>query len=294
MAPRLDAEIRSQPDLWELMGARARRLEALLPRHGRLMVIGCGTSFYVARACAALWESSGRGEADAFPASEAPVARPYQAVVAISRSGTTTEVLRALESLPAAVRKIAISAVSGSRVVAAADEAMEIPEADEQAIVQTRFPTTTLCLMRALAGHDVGAIVHDGRAALMGALPLDPNRFDRFVFLGRNWTVGICEEAALKLREAARAWAEAYPAMEFRHGPISACDERSAVWTMGHADAALNRDVEATGATVRVGNLDPIAELVLAQRIAELAQRRGLDPDNPPYLTRSVTLDQEG
>ena len=99
------------------------------------------------------------------------------------------------------------------------------------------------------------------------------------------------EEAALKLREAARAWAEAYPAMEYRHGPISLADADTVVWPIGELDPALRSDIERTGATVRVDGGDPLATLLTVQRTAvALAEARGLDPDAPRNLTRSVVL----
>jgi fructoselysine-6-P-deglycase FrlB-like protein len=49
--------------------------------------------------------------------------------------------------------------------------------------------------------------------------------------------------------------------------------------------------VRATGATVREASLDPMAELVLVHRMAiALAEAKGLDPDHPVHLTRSVVL----
>ena len=103
--------------------------------------------------------------------------------------------------------------------------------------------------------------------------------------------VVLAAEAALKLREAAGARTESYPVMEYRHGPISAAGERSLVWTFGPADSALVDDVRATGATIVQGELDPMVDLVTAQRTAvALAEARGLDPDRPRHLARSVVL----
>ena len=122
-------------------------------------------------------------------------------------------------------------------------------------------------------------------------IPVDPGSFDRFHFLGRGWTVGLAYEAALKLREAALAWSEAYPAMEYRHGPIALADGRTLVVPMGEIDPALAADIRATGATLLDAEAEPLASLVLAHRLAiSLAHLRGLDPDNPRNLTRSVVL----
>ena len=65
-------------------------------------MIGCGTSWFMAAAYAALREQLGAGETDTFAASQFPAERTYDRVVAISRSGTTTEVIRAIggDALP--------------------------------------------------------------------------------------------------------------------------------------------------------------------------------------------------
>jgi fructoselysine-6-P-deglycase FrlB-like protein len=103
--------------------------------------------------------------------------------------------------------------------------------------------------------------------------------------------VGLAREAALKMREASLSWAEAYPAMEYRHGPISVTTAGTATWMFGEAPDGLAEQVRATGASWVPGRLDPLAELVLAQRLAvAVAAARGLDPDRPRHLTRSVIL----
>ncbi len=263
----------------------------LPPTGDRVAIIGCGTSYYMAQAIAAAREGLGRGETDAFPASEMPIGRDYDAVVAISRSGTTTEVVRALRALPAGHASLAISTAPGTPVVLASTSAVLLPFADEASIVQTRFATTVLALMRAHLGEDLGPVVADAEIALVRALPAEPSDFEHFVFLGTGWSVGLANEAALKFREAGGAWAEAYPAMEYRHGPISVAGPSSLVWLLGPVEQDLAADVRATGALVIESGSDPMAELILLQRTAvALAEARGLDPDRPNHLSRSVVL----
>jgi len=285
-------EIATQPAAWSEAAARAPALADTIPPPGaRLLVAGCGTSFYVAQAFAALREGRGDGEGDAFAASEAPLDRRYDCLLAISRSGTTTEVRRLLQAVPEGTVTVAISAVAGTPVVRAATRSIVLDFADERSVVQTRFATTALALLRSHVGDDMGTVVREAEAALGADLPIDPGSFDHFVFLGRGWTVGLANEAALKMREASGAWAESYPAMEFRHGPISVAGTRSVVWTLGKVDRGLLEEAAATGATVVANGLDPMAELVLVQRTAvALAEARGLDPDRPRHLTRSVVL----
>jgi fructoselysine-6-P-deglycase FrlB-like protein len=278
-------EIGSQPRLWRQ--AAALRPDVLPPSEADVCVIGCGTSLYMAQAWAALREAAGNGRTDAFPASEVPLGRRYDVVVALSRSGTTTEVVHALGRLQAA-RTVAITAVAGTPVAEAADDALVLDFADEASVVQTRFATTALTLLRAHEGVDTAAAADDAERAL--TLPL-PDAADRWAFLGRGWTVGLAHEAALKLREAAQAWTEAYPVFEYRHGPISIAGPGAAVWFLGAPTDGIGDRVAEAGGAVIAPDLDPLASLVLAQRTAvALAEAAGLDPDNPRNLTRSVVL----
>jgi fructoselysine-6-P-deglycase FrlB-like protein len=285
-------EIESQPSVWRQAAKTAVEIGPRLPSAGqRIAIIGCGTSYYIAQSVAAARESAGHGESDAFVASEMPPTRRYDAVLAISRSGTTTEVVRALTSLDTRTPSLAISAVPCTPVVEAATDAVLLPFADETSIVQTRFATAALALMRAALGHDLAPAIADAEASLASALPVDPTEFEHFVFLGHGWTVGLAFEAALKFRETSGAWAEAYPGMEYRHGPISVAGANTLVWFLGAAAPDLVSAIRATGATVQGSGADPMAELVTLQRMAvALAVSRGLDPDRPQHLTRSVVL----
>jgi fructoselysine-6-P-deglycase FrlB-like protein len=290
-------EVASQPDCWRRAGRAAAGHATVLPPAGaRVAVIGCGTSWHVADSHAAAREAAGAGETDAFPASELPDARPYDAILAISRSGTTTEVVRALERLRGRPT-VAVVADAGSPVAALAGAAVALAFADEESVVQTRFATTALALLRAHLGEDVEALAVQAEAALAAPLPARLEASRHFVFLGTGPAVGLAAEAALKLREAAGAWCEAYPAMEYRHGPLSAAGVETLVWMLGSGGpfaaeiAALPAEIEATGATVVTSARDPLAELVVIQRAAiALALARGLDPDAPRHLQRSVVL----
>jgi glutamine---fructose-6-phosphate transaminase (isomerizing) len=216
-------EISSQPDTWGTAFGRVAELKDVLVVPGeRVLAIGCGTSAFVAQSFARLREGAGFGETDAAYASELPVDRQYDRVVAFSRSGTTTEILTALRDLPSATRKVVVTAVAGSAVGELADDRVVFEFADEASVVQTRFPTSVLVAARAALGLPYERIVEDGRSAVAAALPVDPSRFHHFVFLGTGWTVGLAHEAALKVREMAQCWSESYPAMDFRHGPVAA------------------------------------------------------------------------
>ncbi|MFF5369580.1 SIS domain-containing protein [Streptomyces sp. NPDC013187] len=289
----VEDELASQPECWERAASEAPRFLKALPAPGeRVAIVGCGTSYFMAQAAAALREGAGQGETDAFAASEFPHGRRYDRVVALTRSGTTTEVLDLLTRLEDGTRTTAITADPDTPVTTAADDLAVLDFADERSVVQTRFATTALTLLRAHLGLHPGTAVTDARTALAEPLPGGLVECGQFTFLGRGWTVGLANEAGLKMREAALAWAEAYPAMEYRHGPISVSTEGTATWMLGDAPDGLAEQVRGTGASWIAGALDPLAELVRVHRLAvAVAASRGLDPDTPRHLTRSVILE---
>lgn len=288
----VDIETASQPECWRRAAELAQTQAAALPATGeRIAVVGCGTSFYMAQAYAALREESGQGESDAFAASEFPIGRGYDRVVALTRSGTTTEVLELLDRLRGVTRTVAITADPDTPVMTSADEVVVLDFADEQSVVQTRFATTLLTLLRAHLGLHSDAVVRDAETALAEPLPEGLLDCTQFTFLGRGWTAGLANEAALKMKEASLSWTEAYPAMEYRHGPISIATTGTATWMFGTAPEGLAEQVLSTGARWVQSGLDPLAELVRVQRLAiARAAARGLDPDSPRHLTRSVVL----
>lgn len=289
----VEDELKSQPECWTRAAEEAGRYREALPAPGeRVAVVGCGTSYFMAQAVAALREGAGQGETDAFAASEFPYGRSYDRVIALTRSGTTTEVLELLgRSRGEATRTTAVTADPATPVMTAADDVVVLDFADERSVVQTRFATTALTLLRAHLGLHTDSVVADGRTALTTDLPQGLAECAQFTFLGRGWTVGLANEAGLKMREASLSWTEAYPAMEYRHGPISITTESTATWMFGEAPRGLAEQVRATGGRWIAGRLDPLAELVRAQRLAvAVAAARGLDPDRPRHLTRSVIL----
>ncbi|ADB34497.1 sugar isomerase (SIS) [Kribbella flavida DSM 17836] len=288
--PFVSTEIATQPALWRQVSAGFAQYGGALPAAGaRVAAVGCGTSWFMAMAYAALREDLGQGETDAFAGSEFAFGRQYDAVVVISRSGTTTEVLDLIRrtSLPT----IAITATAGSPITELADHTILLDFADEQSVVQTRFATTTLALLRASLGQDLTQAAADAETAL--AIDVDElAKLEQVTYVGTRWTVGLAHEAGLKQREAASAWTEAYPAMDYRHGPIAIAQPGRGVWVFGEPPAGLLDDIAATGATVvHHAELDPMASLVVAQRVAVAkALALGLNPDQPRSLSRSVIL----
>lgn len=290
----MDIELQSQPDCWELAMRQASR-EQLLPARGqRVAVVGCGTSWFMAQSYAAARESSGAGETDAYAASEASAitTRAYDAVVAITRSGTTSEILALIAGLKGKTPTVVIVGDLESPAAAQADAVIGLPFADESSVVQTRFATSALVYLLSSVGLELDSAVADAREALRADTPAELHAAEQFSFLGSNWTIGLAHEAALKMREGAQGWTESYPAMEYRHGPIAVAQQGRVVWVLGQAPAGLREDVAATGALYISTGAHPLADLARIHKITlDRARSLDLDPDFPRHLSRSVILE---
>jgi fructoselysine-6-P-deglycase FrlB-like protein len=292
----LAREIATQPDDWARVVGRLDRVARHLPRAGeRVATIGCGTSWFMGQAYAARREELGQGVTDAYAASEHRLARGYDRVVVISRSGTTTEVVEVVDGLRSSgTPHVSVVATPGTPVAERSAATIVLDDVDERSVVQTRFATTTLALLRASLGEDLAPVVEQARAVLAED-PADAHGplvlAEQVTFLGRGWTNGIANEAALKLRESAQFWSESYPAMEYRHGPISIAAPGRAVWAFGHVPEGLVDEVRGAGAHFEHRDVDPLADLVRLHRLClARAESAGLDPDHPRGLTRSIVL----
>lgn len=287
----LATELATQPDNWAAVGEIDR---TALPTTGQsVAVVGCGTSYNVATSWADLRETTGHGRTDAWPASEARLDRDYDALVAITRSGTTTEVNELLQRTN--IPSVVIVADGSTEAVEHADHAIVLDDVDEQSVVQSRFATTVLALLRTQVDDDLGPAIEQAHAIVAAT---DHDLFqqvmdvEQVTFLGSGWAYGMALEAALKLRESAQFWSEAYHGMEYRHGPLSIAAPGRAVWALGSLPSGLGDDVASTGATLLDHGRDPMAELVAIHRYSlHMARKRGLDPDDPRGLSRSIILE---
>ncbi|MDR2254490.1 MAG: SIS domain-containing protein [Arthrobacter sp.] len=295
----MEEELRSQPEVWTRAIAEAserRATEPVAAPGQRVAVIGCGTSWFMAQSWAKARELAGQGLTDAFSASESDLslrAQHYDLLVAITRSGTTTEVLEVLTELKGVLPTVAIIGDTDTPIVGLADRIVALPYADERSVVQTRFATTALAYLLTDSGIDLGAAVEDARVAVDTPTEQELIDAEQFTFLGRGWTYGLANEAGLKMREAVQGWTESYPAKEYRHGPISIAGPNRVTWLIGDGPSALRGEVEVTGGTyLHHAEVHPLAELARVHRVTlDRALARGLNPDEPRHLTRSIILD---
>jgi glutamine---fructose-6-phosphate transaminase (isomerizing) len=296
----IEQDIRSIPTILRQTHARIdERRDALMPLlNGPMAFLGCGSSYCVAMALAALYEQERHVPGQAIIASDY-LPRPTWTHVAISRTGETTELVTAMQHIhEAGGRCLLLVGEQGSPAEAHADLVLPLEFAAEQGVIQTRFvvaATQALRLLMAAVRTPLDNLPERMEQALATFDPSPLVRFDHVVFLGRGWCYGLASAAALNLQETALMVPEAHQTLDYRHGPIASADERTLVWCLDPLDnaasAAVINDVRRTGATVQWTEVDPLIAVAQAQLSAlRKAEARGLDPMAPRHLSRAIIL----
>lgn len=284
------------------------------------VVVGCGSSYNLAMSVAAFLNEKGFG-AIAVPGNEW-VRRPHSYkthtrhthVIAISRSGETTELIEAARRSRAdGLPVTAITCDASSALVANADHVMTAATHPEEGIVMTASASLMLILALRFAGIDTAPALPAARALLT-----EFNRHDgaflegrtHFVFLGGGVLHGIAAEGALKLEEMSLTATETYFPLEYRHGPVSVVDRQTLVVMLYHPDTRdeeqrLAAELSAMGAFVigfgGAGDLSldaagpaDLRGLVCLPALqllgAQLARLRGVDTSAPRHLTKVVRI----
>ncbi len=332
-------EIFSQPEVWaaalEVLTAQRAGI-APLWRHGhydQVLFTGCGSTYFVSWAAASLLQELSRRPARALPASElwlSPASYAHRGktlLVAVSRSGSTTETVRACEAFKRDGRGdlVTLSCYPDQPLARLGALNLVLPSGQENSIVQTRAFSTLYLGAVALAALWTGnALLFDelarlpaaGRRVLAnyGALAqsIGANMdFDRFYFLGSGLRYGLACEYALKMKEMSLTHSEPFHFMEFRHGPMSMVSESTSLIGLvseinrAHELKVLDEMHERGARIVTVGECDVEVEfqsglseaarsvlyLPFAQLIGyERSMAKGLNPDQPHHLTAVVKL----
>ncbi len=240
-------EINSQPEVWQnVLEFLAKSdlpatLQHLHPTNMYWLFVGCGTSFYLAEAAAGSFRSILQVPAQAIPASEILIFPEAALVdsgkqlfpVLISRSGMTSEVIRAARDLQA--REIPFLAVTcdGGDLEKLTPYVLRLPVIERSTVMTASF-TSMLLVMQYLAARfaenkQLLSAFEKLPAGLRRFLEeneesikeLGEEEFENYVFLGQGALFGIAQECALKVTESSCSYTQSFHTLEFRHGPKS-------------------------------------------------------------------------
>jgi glucosamine--fructose-6-phosphate aminotransferase (isomerizing) len=243
-------EIKAQPDAWQqalnVVIEQAGALEVLWAtvNQAHLIFTGCGSTYYLSLAAAALFQqltgciAKGvpAGELALYPQANYPT-HSQTLLVAVSRSAETTETIQAVKAFRAnhSGRVITITNYGDRPLASMGDINLVIPAGQEESIAQTRsfasmyVAATALALLLAGQGGWLQAMQNlpaVGRQIITRyetqAKSLGRNlNLDRFYFLGSGPRYGLACETNLKMKEMTLTHSEPFHFLEFRHGPIS-------------------------------------------------------------------------
>lgn len=331
-------EILSQPEAWEdalrVVEQNRPSLEKLLrTRYEQVLFIGCGSTYYLSLSASALFQQTTGWVARAVPSGElllngqTVLTAGQTLLIAVSRSGSTTETVSAVEQFKKQKRGpvVSITNYGESPLAALADVALVVEKGQEQSVVQTRS-FTSMCVAATafslLAGgceedrksmfrlSEVGIRLMANYSELARQFGEDL-RFDHYYFLGSGIRYGLACEASLKMKEMSLSHSEPFHFLEFRHGPMSMVSDRTVLVSLfsmsnGSYERAVAEEMRMKGAAV-FSLAETDADVAFHSGIPENAQgvlylpllqlmafyrslKKGLNPDSPQHLQAVVML----
>jgi glucosamine--fructose-6-phosphate aminotransferase (isomerizing) len=304
--------------------------------YNNVVFTGCGSTHYLSLAAASLWQSLIDVPAKGVPGGEVylypqatfgPVAVDKTLLIAISRSGTTTETVTVTKQFKAnGGGVVVITNYGNSPLGDLGDVTIAIPEGQEESVAQTRsfasmYMAVTILIVT-LAGRD-------DLLAEMAKLPAAGDKlianyeqqarkigenldYDRFYFLGSGPRYGLACEVNLKMKEMTLTHSEPFHFFEFRHGPMSMVNEKAVVVGLLSEEqqvqeTAVLHEMEKLGGQIfslaesdadvnfhsqvpfEIRNVLYLPVLQLLAYYRSVA--KGLNPDRPNNLTAVVELD---
>lgn len=244
-------------------------------------------------------------------------------MLSISQSGKSPDIVAyARMARAAGARTVAIVNTPESPLAEAAHWCLPLSARAERSIAATKSYICSLAAIMQLAAafarsRELAEALDELPDLLDRAAAVDPAPLTRFLsserncfVVGRGLGFAIAQEAALKLKETCGIHAEAISAAEVQHGPMALLAQGVPIVFLIHGDRttadqlALARRLSKAGARIFVAGPGSVApDLTIAEggsttaaaigivqtfylMAAELAARRGLDPDKPPLLSK--------
>lgn len=333
-------EILEQPQVWaeavQEVEAKRSQIESLpLASYEQVIFAGCGSTYYLSLSAAARFQSIHHKISRAFPSSEIFTnpdliyGEPGRRIllVALSRSGTTSETLHAVQQFQSRAEGevVVLTNEPDSPLAAMANLYLAVPGGREESVAQTK---SFASMWVASAGLALASARQDDLLDRLAELPAFGKRIlsdyeaaarelaedpevHQFFFLGSGERYGLACEASLKMKEMSLTVSEPFHFMEFRHGPVSMVDPHTTVVGLlsdqnRAPELAVLQDIQRLGGrTFTLGESGADIEFrsgmpeavrgVLYLPVLQLlacyrAAHAGLNPDRPRNLTAVVKL----
>ncbi len=316
--------------LYNSLSTNVSKAKKMIVNAKNIHIIACGTSYHASIIFSILLEKHLKKNAKAFIASEyRTIANPDKDVlaIAISQSGETADTLQAIRFAKSNNAKLlALTNVVGSSLARISNEIVYLNAGPEMSIAATKTFSSQLAIIYKLIFENLeqktipklieSALSHEQK--IKSLAPKLKKKNDIF-FIARGLSYPIAMEGALKLKELSYLHAEAYPGGELKHGPLSLIRSGVPIIVLAPDDESLPKiygnikEVKARGAFVIAftnsaeiikevdiaisiektqSELYPFLMLPILQLLAYyVSVSRGIDPDRPRNLAKSVTVE---
>ncbi len=278
-------EISNQARGWQagnnVVLAQKEKLRSMVQRNAEqgLLFMGCGSTHYLAQFSAPFFQRITGLSCRSTPSSEVFLnpdtllrEEEMPLVVALSRSGRTSETIKAVEEMRArGSEALAISCYQDTGLASASSAIISIPEAQEKSFAQTGSFAAMLIAVQTLAAltadddaflREIKALPSQAEELIARAKPVAKavgtvEGHKRISYLGSGPLYGLANEGTIKMKEMSLSLAEAYHFMEFRHGPMSLLDDEHLIVGLvsertREYEMAVLRDLRARGGSIVV------------------------------------------
>lgn len=263
------AEILNQPNAWAdtigIVEDRSSRLVELIEDIDEVVFTGCGSGLNAAVAISPTFQHFTRIKTRAVPAAEIVffpetvfVDSSRYLVVLISRSGSTTETVKACDAVKSHnMRTIAITCHPESPLARQSTEALVLEPANETSVTTTQSLTSMILCGQLMSGiasrqnryvQQLKMLPQLGRKVLsqchdLGRRIAEDESISKLAFVGNGPFRGIARECQLKIKEMVLLPSDSYPLLDYRHGPKSNVDEHMLI-TVLMSDRATRVEIE--------------------------------------------------
>jgi glutamine---fructose-6-phosphate transaminase (isomerizing) len=334
--------------IWNHLGITKQQVKKLK----KVMFVACGTSAHAGQIAQYFFEEVCGLPTETALASEFRYRSFFEEknvlYIAISQSGETADTLEAIRFLKERNQTvIALTNVASSTMVRECDGFLLTQAGPEVAVASTKAFSTQVTALYWLAhrmAFESGNItkktfelaqddllvaaeclensLERTKHTIVETLAPEYAPFEKFIFLGRHISLPFAQEAALKLKEIAYVFTQAYPSGELKHGPLALIDDQTPVCLFSHPDPVIYQKMLASAQEVKARNgkiiafvfegqdeLDALVDHAVTFPIVGgnlsmlvmtgvmqvlmyyIARTRGCEIDKPRNLAKSVTVE---
>lgn len=315
--------------IYQSLGTDVQNAKKIIENAKNIHIIACGTSYYASKILDIFLEKKMKKNSKAFIASEySIIASPKEndLIIAISQSGETADAIQAIKFAKQKGAKIlSLINIMDSSIARISDSVIYLHAGLEMGVAATKTFSAQLAIIYKLT---YGENIQEIPGLLKRARLLEDKikkiaeqirDSEHVFFIARGLCYPLAMEGALKLKELSYIHSEAYPGGELKHGPLSLVTQGTLIIALAPNDETYRKmhgnikEVKARGGFVIALSdneslrndvdifvkiektkpvLYPFAIIPILQLLAyHISILKGLDPDKPRNLAKSVTVE---